>query len=108
MYFPKNGVFNGSLGIHVESSIHGPKEWPRNDGFHHRWRLFFLFLGYGVAILSGLLPKLWLRFTALLGAKLLSLLVVVGHPYYAKIISKNWGLSWLTKLLDKKSYSNIC
>lgn len=34
--------------------------------------LFVLFLGYGFAILIGLLPKLWLRFTALLGAKLLS------------------------------------
>ena len=38
-------------------------------------RLFVLFLGYGFAIFIGLLPKLWLRFTALLGAKLLSLLV---------------------------------
>ena len=38
-------------------------------------RLFVLFLGYGFAILIGLLPKLWLRFTALLGAKLLSLSV---------------------------------
>ncbi|CAK8994880.1 unnamed protein product [Durusdinium trenchii] len=35
-------------------------------------RLLFLFIGYSCAALGGLLPKLWLRFSALLGAKLLS------------------------------------
>eukprot|EP00438_Fugacium_kawagutii_P031967 Skav226975 [mRNA] locus=scaffold927:25919:30909:- [translate_table: standard] len=34
--------------------------------------LLFLFVGYSCATLCGLLPKIWLRFTALLGAKLLS------------------------------------
>lgn len=57
-------------------------------GFHFwNWfgpRLFFLFLGYGFAVLCGLIPKLWLPFTALLGAKLLSFWVIFHHNLVKK------------------------
>ena len=51
----------GELMNHLVSSV------PSGVG-----RLLFLFIGYSCAALGGLLPKLWLRFSALLGAKLLS------------------------------------
>lgn len=73
-------------------------------------RLFVLFLGYGFGILIGLLPKLWLRFTALLGAKLLSLSVdiFVGFDLVQLFPSSsiqfgkpNNKLQYLTILLPK-------